>query len=218
MSTPAPTALPAPVAEAPPQGAPLAHRPHEDLLGLLTGTLFVALGALMFSQAQLLTGGTAGIALLICYATGWAFGPVFFAVNVPFYLFAWKVMGRSFTLRTVLAVSLMSLIAWLLPMGLSFAQLSPPVAALVGGLMVGAGLLMLFRHDASLGGINVVALYLQRRWGWRAGRVQMAVDALIVLAAFGVTDAWRVALSVLGAVALNLTLAINHRPGRYVAV
>ena len=46
----------------------------------------------------------------------------------------------------------------------------------------------------------------------------MAIDALIVLAAFSVTDPGRVALSVLGAVLLNLTLAINHRPGRYVTI
>ena len=41
---------------------------------------------------------------------------------------------------------------------------------------------------------------------------------VIVLTAFRVTDAWHVALSVLGAVVLNMTLAINHRPGRYMAV
>ena len=196
----------------------LVHRPHEDAQGLLAGTLFVALGALMFAQAHLLTGGTAGIALLVSYLTGWAFGPVFFAVNLPFYAFAWKVMGKAFTLRTVAAVSLMSLIAWALPWGLSFSRLSPALAAVLGGLLVGAGLLMLFRHRASLGGVNVVALYLQERLGWRAGRVQMAIDVLILLAAFSITDVWHAALSVLGAVVLNLTLAINHRPGRYMAV
>jgi len=196
----------------------LAHRPYEDVQGLLTGTLFIALGTLMFSQAKLLTGGTAGIALLISYLTGWPFGPVFFAVNLPFYLFAWKQMGKGFTLRTAAAVSLMSLFAWALPWGLAFERLSPTLAAVLGGLLVGAGLLMLFRHRASLGGVNVVALYLQERLGWRAGRVQLVVDLLILLAAFGVTDLWRVALSVLGAVVLNMTLAINHRPGRYMAV
>ena len=213
MSAPGP-------ADVAPEEAPasLAHRPYEDVLGLFTGTLFVALGALMFAQAKLLTGGTAGIALLISYATGWSFGPVFFVVNVPFYLFAWRQMGRGFTLRTVAAVSLMSLIAWGLPLGLAFERLSPTLAAVLGGLLVGAGLLMLFRHRASLGGVNVVALYLQERLGWRAGRVQLVVDLLILLAAFGLTDLWRVLLSVLGAVVLNMTLAINHRPGRYMAV
>jgi uncharacterized membrane-anchored protein YitT (DUF2179 family) len=85
-------------------------------------------------------------------------------------------------------------------------------------LLIGVGLLMLFRHQASLGGLNVVALFLQERMGWRAGHIQGVMDALIVLAAFSVTDTWHVALSVLGAVALNTTLAINHRPGRYIAV
>ena len=70
-------------AHAAPIRASLAHRPYEDAQGLLAGTLFVALGALMFAHAKLLTGGTAGVALLICYATGWSFGPVFFAVNLP---------------------------------------------------------------------------------------------------------------------------------------
>ena len=177
----------------------LAHRPYEDVQGLLTGTLFIALGTLMFSQAKLLTGGTAGIALLISYLTGWPFGPVFFAVNLPFYLFAWKQMGKGFTLRTAAAVSLMSLFAWALPWGLAFERLSPALAAVLGGLLVGA-------------------LFLQERLGWRAGHVQMVLDVLILLAAFGVTDPWRVALSVLGAVVLNLALAINHRPGRYMAV
>jgi uncharacterized membrane-anchored protein YitT (DUF2179 family) len=79
-------------------------------------------------------------------------------------------------------------------------------------------MLMLFRHHASLGGMNVVVLYLQERMGWRAGKVQMAIDCLIVLGALWVTDWRRVALSVLGAVVLNMTLAVNHRPGRYMAV
>jgi uncharacterized membrane-anchored protein YitT (DUF2179 family) len=77
---------------------------------------------------------------------------------------------------------------------------------------------MLFRHKASLGGINILALYLQQHRGWRAGKVQMAIDCVIVLAAFAVVEPWRIAVSVLGAVALNLVVAVNHRPGRYLGV
>ena len=194
------------------------HPLWEDALALLFGTALVALGIAFYSHAGLLTGGTVGIAFLAKYLAGWPFGLVFCLVNLPFYLFAWKQMGKGFTLRTAAAVSLMSLFAWALPWGLAFERLSPALAAVLGGLLVGAGLLMLFRHRASLGGINVVALFLQERLGWRAGQVQMVLDVLILLAAFGVTDPWRVALSVLGAVVLNLALAINHRPGRYMAV
>ena len=172
----------------------------------------------MFGQAGLLTGGTAGIAFLIRYATGMDFGLAFFLVNLPFYLFAWRRMGAEFTLKTFAAVALLSLFAHLLPRGIAFEYLSPVLSAVLGGLLCGAGMLMLFRHHASLGGMNVVVLYLQERMGWRAGKVQMAIDCLIVLGALWVTD-WRcVALSVLGAVVLNMTLAVNHRPGRYMAV
>lgn len=194
------------------------HRWYEDLQALLAGTLFVALGVVMFGSAGLLTGGTAGIAFLIHYASGTAFSTAFFVINLPFYVFAYQRMGGAFTLKTFLAVSLLSLFTYLLPQGLHFDQLSRPLAAVLGGLLCGTGMLMLFRHRASLGGLNVLVLYLQERLGWRAGKVQMAMDSLIVLAALLVADGERVALSVLGAVVLNLTLTINHRPGRYMAI
>ena len=194
------------------------HRWYEDLQALLAGTLFVALGVVMFGSAGLLTGGTAGIAFLIHYATGTSFSTAFFVINLPFYVFAYQRMGAAFTLKTFLAVALLSVFTYLLPQGLHFDHLSRPLAAVLGGLLCGTGMLMLFRHRASLGGLNVVVLYLQDRLGWRAGKVQMAMDGLIVLAALLVADGERVALSVLGAVVLNLTLTINHRPGRYMAI
>jgi uncharacterized membrane-anchored protein YitT (DUF2179 family) len=194
------------------------HRPHEDLQALLTGTLFVALGVVMFNQAGLLTGGTVGIALLAHYASGMDFAPAYFLVNLPFYVLAWMRMGAAFTLKTFAAVALLSVIAHMLPLGLAFQHLSPVLAAVLGGLLCGTGMLILFRHRASLGGLNVLVLYLQERLGWRAGKVQMLLDSLIVLGGLVVADVPRVALSVLGAVVLNLTLAINHRPGRYLAV
>lgn len=204
-----------PVREGP---APARHRPHEDAQALVTGTLLVALGVMLFGQAGLLTGGTAGIAFLLHYATGVSFSVAFFAVNLPFYAFAWRRMGAAFTLKTFAAVALLSLFAWLLPRGLAISHVEPALAAVLGGLLCGPGMLILFRHRASLGGLNVVVLYLQERFGWRAGTLQMALDALIVLAAFGVADVSRVLLSVLGGVVLNLTLAVNHRPGRYMAL
>lgn len=194
------------------------HRWYEDLQALLAGTLFVALGVSMFGAAGLLTGGTAGIAFLIHYASGMTFSLAFFVINLPFYAFAWKRMGKAFTVKTFAAVGLLSLFTHFLPQGLHFDRLSPLLAAVLGGLLCGTGMLMLFRHRASLGGLNVLVLYLQERMGWRAGKVQMAMDALIVLGALLVVDGERVALSVLGAVVLNLTLTLNHRPGRYMAI
>jgi len=194
------------------------HRTYEDMQALFTGTLFVALGISMFGQTGLLTGGMTGVAFLLHYATGWNFGLLFFAVNVPFFGLAWKRMGKAFTVKTGIAVMLMTLLTNVLPKLVHFDVLNPVFSAIMGGLLMGAGMLILFRHRASLGGLNVLVLYLQERFGWRAGRIQMVLDCAIVLCSFAVVEWWYTALSVLGAVVLNQTLATNHRAGRYMAL
>ncbi len=197
---------------------PPKHRGYEDIQALITGTLFVALGVLMFGHTGLLTGGTAGVAFLLHYATGWNFGVVFFIINLPFYGLAYQRMGRAFTLKTFAAVALLATLTNLLPTLLHFDRLNPVLTAVLGGLLMGTGMLILFRHRASLGGFNVLVLYLQERFGWRAGKIQMALDCTIVLCSFAVVDWTHTALSVLGAVVLNQTLATNHRAGRYMAM
>ncbi|CAG9169273.1 hypothetical protein LMG23992_01437 [Cupriavidus laharis] len=192
------------------------HTPIENLQALLIGTLLVALSVSMFKQAGLLSGGTAGLAFLAHYLGGMPFSLAFFLFNLPFYWLAWKYMGRTFTFRTFVAVLLFSVETDLLPRWLSFATLDSTLAAILGGALLGNGFLILFRHKASLGGVGILALVLQERRNWRAGHIQMAVDAAIVAAAL-LTVPWpRVALSILGAVVLNFVLATNHRPGRYV--
>lgn len=194
------------------------HRPYEDVAAVLTGTLLVALGVTFFSSAGLLTGGTAGLALLLGQATGFGFGAVFFALNLPFYYLAVKRMGWKLAVRTFLAVLLVSLLARVTDSSVSLAQLDPIFAAITGGALTGIGLLILFRHQASLGGINILALYLQDRHNLRAGYVQLAIDALILLASLFVLDVQKLALSLLGTSVLNLVLATNHRPGRYTGI
>ncbi|MED5460569.1 MAG: YitT family protein, partial [Pseudomonadota bacterium] len=54
--------------------------PYEDIMAMLLGTLFVALGVTFYTHAVLLTGSTAGMALLLNYLTGWGFGVWFFAI------------------------------------------------------------------------------------------------------------------------------------------
>jgi len=197
--------------------APPRHGLVDDAQALLTGTLFVALALMLFRQAGLMTGGTAGIALLAHYASGWRFGLLFFCVNLPFYWLAWQRMGRRFTLKTMAAVTLLALLSEALPQWLAIERLNPLFAAVAGGLLAGAGFLILFRHRASLGGLNVLVLWLQQRFGWRAGYVQLALDVTILLASTPWVDAPRLALSVVAAAAMNLALAINHRPERYLA-
>ncbi|OSQ29917.1 YitT family protein [Thalassospira sp. MCCC 1A03138] len=195
----------------------LGHRLYEDVLALLLGTMVVSLGVMLYSESVLVTGSTAGAALLIEHATGIGFGVIFFAINLPFYWLAFKRIGLAFTIKTFIAVGLVSVFSKLMPMWIDFSMLNPIFAAIAGGALMGIGLLMLFRHRAGLGGINILALYLQEHLGIRAGYFQLAVDLVILACAFLTLPFDKVLLSILGAVVLNLIIALNHRPGRYLA-
>lgn len=194
------------------------HTLTEDVLAILIGSLFVSFGIVMFNQAGLLTGGTAGLAFLIHYASGIAFGPIFFVINLPFYILAFRRMGWVFTVKTFCAVALVSLLSGIHPHFVQFGTLMPFYVAVMGGSLMGAGFLILFRHQASLGGVNILSLYLQDKYGIRAGKLQMSVDLAIVLASLLLVSVTALLASIVGAVALNLVIALNHRPGRYMAV
>jgi uncharacterized membrane-anchored protein YitT (DUF2179 family) len=180
--------------------------------------MLAVLGITLLSSAGLLTGGTPGIAFLVHYATGFSFGACFFAVNLPFYYLAFRRMGLAFTLKTFIAVALTSAMSEVLPRALGITDVDPLIGALFGGLVIGAGLLALFRHRASLGGIGILALYLQDRFGWRAGFVQLGFDGAIVACSFFLASPFIIACSIVGAVVMNITLAVNHRKDRYIAM
>jgi uncharacterized membrane-anchored protein YitT (DUF2179 family) len=194
------------------------HSLIDDAVAFASAAILIALGIAFFEQGRLVTGGTAGLALLLSYGLGLPFGAVFLLINVPFFALGWVKLGASFALRTGSAVLLVSAISALQRRWLAFDTVQPAWAAITGGLLVGVGLLILFRHRCSLGGFNVLALWLQERRGWRAGWVQLGLDTVILLLSLGMVGPWTVVLSLLGVTALNVTLAVNHRPGRYVAV
>jgi hypothetical protein len=140
-----------------------AHTLFEDAQAIFTGTLFVSLALILFTQAGLLTGGTAGVAFLLHYATGITLGKLFFLINLPFYWFAWTRMGREFTLKTFVAISMLSTMMEWSPRLFAIERLHPAYAAVLGGLLLGSGCLFLARHRASLGGAE--HLRMARRKG-----------------------------------------------------
>ena len=196
----------------------ISHTWLDDGHALLAGSLFVALGMTMFSHAGLLTGGVAGMAFLVSYATGWSLALCFFVFSLPFFALSWRRLGAEFTIKSLCAVALVSLCTAWAPRVVRFELLNPWVASVLGGFLIGFGLLALLRHQASVGGVNIVAQWLQQSRGIRAGHVQMGVDVLVVLAALVVVPPQRVLQSVVGAVAIGAILTLNHRPGRYLGV
>ncbi len=194
----------------------LSHTWLEDVLAIVVGTLLISFGVAMFKSAGLLTGSTAGLAFLLHYQTGVSFGVAFSLINLPFYWLAVKRMGWLFTLKTFVAVSLLSVFTSLHGQFAHFGGLNPFYSGLIGGLMMGMGFIALFRHKASLGGVNILALFLQDRYGIRAGKLQLGVDMVILLASLFLVSVPALLGSILGAASLNMVIAMNHRPDRYI--
>lgn len=193
------------------------HTRLDNLQGLAFGIVMTAFGLSMLQAAGLITGQFAGLALLLSQVAGCDFGIAFLLLNLPVYLFALRDRGWRFTAGTLVAVAGVSLLAQLAPRWIAYAHLDPAAAALIGGLAQGIGLIALFRHGASCGGIGIIALHLQDRGGPRAGWVQLGFDLALFACAALFLDAHAMLLSLLGAVVLNVSIAMNHRRDRYTA-
>lgn len=208
----APTPTPAPALT---DAAPAPHTTLDDVTGILTGAFAVSLGLHLLDLSLAVTGGTAGLSLLLGFATGWPFPVLFLAINVPFAVLAVIRKGWDFTIRTMLSIALVSGFAALNRELLQVSDIQPLYGTLAGNLLCGIGMLILFRHRSSLGGVQIVALVIQDATGVRAGWSQMVFDVSIVLLALLVVPWPNVLAGAAGAVVLNLVLALNHRPGRY---
>jgi uncharacterized membrane-anchored protein YitT (DUF2179 family) len=194
-----------------------AHSLLDDVQGISLGVFLAALALNILTTAGLITGQTAGIAVIISYLSGYSFGVVFFLVNLPFYVLAWRRLGKSFTIKSLISVTLLSVLAEIIPLGMVFSYIDPLLGAVTFGALVGVALLVLFRHNGSLGGLGVVALLIQDTTGFRAGWVQLIFDVFLFGLAFFLFDPLLVFYSLIGAVVLNLIIAINHRRDRYIA-
>lgn len=194
------------------------HSVMEDAQAVIAGSMLVSLGVVLLSGGGLLTGGVVGVAFLLHYATEISFGLLFFLANLPFYYIALRRLGLAFTLKTFCAVALTALLSEYLPHLIPLQNVSPIVAALFGGLTVAAGMMALFRHRASLGGFGILALYIQDRFGVRAGLVQLGFDCMVLFCSFFIATPLIIVCSILGALVMNLVIAINHRKDRYIAV
>ncbi|CAM3778236.1 YitT family protein [Parendozoicomonas haliclonae] len=191
------------------------HSYIEDLFALLCSGLFVSFGVYLFQVEELMVGGAAGLALLGTYATDLSWGTLFFLINLPFYALAWTQIGKRFTINTFISVTSISILSEYVPNLVTVDHIHPVFAAMMGGVLIGMGILIMFRHASSLGGLGILAFYLQNRFGIKAGTFQLAIDSLILLCS-AIYISWPlVTISVLAAFFLNMVLSLNHRPDRY---
>lgn len=196
---------------------PRSHRLVDDIQGLLLATLVASMGLAVLAHDNLLVGGMAGLSLLLHYAFGWKFSLVFVLSNLPFYWLSVRRMGWEFTIKTFAAVAACGLLTDVLPhwIQISFLGDSALMSSLIGGVLTGLGILFFVRHRASLGGVGILAFYLQQSRGWNAGLFQLIYDLALMALALLILPTGNVLYSALGVILVSVVLGFNHRPGRY---
>lgn len=195
----------------------LGHTFLEDLQAILTSALIAALGIYLLQSSHVVTGGSAGLTLLLSQKLNWTFSIAYPLVSIPFMALALWRRGARFTIKSVLTIGTLSIFNFFMPQLLDLSSIQSWFGAILGNLLLGVSMLIMFRHGTSLGGFNVIALIAQDRFKWKAGYVQMALDALVVIG-FALSDfSWSAVWAIIGAVTLNFVLATNHRPDRYIA-
>ena len=191
------------------------HTIAEDAYGLVSGVLFAAVGIAMLKAAGLVTGGVAGIALLVSYLVAQPVGMLFMVINLPFFLFAYVFMGLRFAVKSVLGSILIMAVLQLIPHAFILNYVHPAFAALIGGTLCGMGVLAFARHGAGMGGTGIVTMWLSKRFGINPGRSQLAIDSVILLVSLTVVTPSLVGWSALSGIALSAMMMTWHKPGRY---
>lgn len=193
------------------------HSLLDDAQGMLTGIIILSLGVVLFKSAGIYSGGTTGLALILYYFTDAPLGLMLILVNLPFYFLAYFRMGVFFTIKSILVVAFLSLAVSIIPDFFYIQYINVYFAATAGGLLAGVGLIQIFRHRGSAGGFNILVLYLQDLKGWNAGLIQLIMDFFVILVSISSGSPDVVIASFLGMAVMNLSIGINHRPGRYIS-
>ncbi len=154
-----------------------------DLIFEVGGIFIMSLGIHCFLvPANIAPGGVSGMAILIQYLWGLPIGLMSFVINVPIFILSWRYLGKKYTMQSLGAVLLSSVILdyvvtpWV-PMytGERF------LGSLFGGIFVGAGLGLVFLRGFSTGGTDAISFLLQRKFPHMPiGRTLMLIDGLVL--------------------------------------
>ncbi len=161
----------------------------EKAKGFVMDVLCDALGGIIFAvgiacfvgPAQIAPGGVSGLSILVNYLTGLPVGTVNLGFNIPLLLLAWCFLGRVFTLRTLRSVFIQSVMIDLVSLWLPAYTGERIMAALFGGVAVGAGLALVFMRGSTTGGTDIVSRLIQRKYRhFSIGKLLFFVDVVVL--------------------------------------
>lgn len=157
-----------------------------NLVSMVAGSLLIALGVVLFlAPNEIATGGTPGLAILLNHILpSFSLGTLMLVINVPLLLIGTRYIGKSFGIRTIIAIFLVSAFVDLLKLVLHIEPVSQDLllATLFGGIAVGIGVGLVLRGNSSAGGSTILARVLAAKYNIKPGHTILALDALIIIA------------------------------------
>ncbi len=192
-------------------------------LGLIFfGSVIYAVGlhALLIPH-EFLSGGVVGVALILQYLVpALLMGPVYFLLNIPLLLLGWFTVSHRFMIYSIAGMALFSL-ACTLVVPAPFDIQDPILAAVMGGVICGVGGGLILRSVGSAGGLDILAVYLNRRLGIRPGTVYMATNSLVLAAGAYLLDLEKALYSIVfvytsGRIVDSILAGFNRRKLVYV--
>lgn len=154
----------------------------DTLYDLAGGAVFaVGLGCFV-GPAMIAPGGVSGLSVIVGHLTGLPVGTLNMTFNVPLLLLAWFFLGRRFTVKTLWAVLLQSVMIDLAGLFLPVYTGERIMAALFGGVAIGAGLALVFMRGSTTGGTDIVSRLLQLKFRHLSiGKLLFMVDTTVLL-------------------------------------
>ncbi len=172
-----------------------------DYVYLTIGLILYATSVTVFILPyQLITGGLTGACAMVFYATGIPVGYSYFVVNCVLLIIALKVLGRKFVTNTVYGIVMLTFIlnimqdAVTLPDGSMYQLLGEGeyfMSIILGAVLGGVGLAIVFMNGGSTGGTDIVAAIVNKYREMSIGRVLMLADLIIISSSYMIFTDWR---------------------------
>lgn len=161
----------------------------KDYLFITFGLLLYAFGwAGFLIPNKITTGGVTGISAIVYYGTGIPIQNTYVLINIVLLVFALKILGWKFCLKTIYGIGVLYFLLWFLQRiivdeqgnALSLVGDEPFMAVIVGAALCGMGLGIAFTHNGSTGGTDIIAAIVNKYRDITFGRMTMLCDLCII--------------------------------------
>jgi len=165
-------------------GTPTLLQELKHIVFIVMGSTLLAGGVAFFLlPANIATGGTPGMAMIAHYLSSISTGKWMIIINIPLLLAGIKFIDLRFAIRTILSILLTSILIDFFVSQVHFPAVSNLLlAAIYGGICVGAGVGLVLKGNASAGGTTIIARIISSRSHFKPAQVILMLDMLIIIA------------------------------------